>query len=286
MDIELAHTFLEVVETGNFIGASKRLNVSQSTVSMRVKALEHQLGRAVFIRNKSGVTLTAAGTQFRRIAATLVRVWQQARQDVALPPEFRTMLNVGGQFSLWDHLLLRWVGWMHARAPDVALRGEVGQSDWLMRQLAEEVLDIGVMYAPQSRPGLDVEKLIDETLILAATEPDHGGVRERNYIFVDWGEEFQASHGVAFPDAQTPGLSVGLGAIGLQYILEYGGAGYFLKRLVRPLLDNGRHHRVADAPEFSRPAFVVSRASEAGGVLRTALEGLRFVAEQEANAPA
>ena len=174
---------------------------------------------------------------------------------------------------------------MHAAAPDVALRGEVGQSDWLMRQLSEGVLDIGVMYAPQNRPGLDVEKLVDETLILAATEPDHGGVQERNYIYVDWGEEFQVSHGAAFPNVQTPGLSVGLGAIGLQYILEYGGAGYFPTRLVRPLLDRGRLHRVADAPQFSRPAFVVSRASGAGGVLQTALAGLRFVAEQEANGP-
>ena len=44
MDIELARTFLEIVETGNFIGASKRLNVTQSTISMRIKSLEETLG--------------------------------------------------------------------------------------------------------------------------------------------------------------------------------------------------------------------------------------------------
>ncbi len=61
MDIELARTFLEIVETGNFIGASKRLNVTQSTISMRIRSLEETLGRSLFVRGRSSVTLTAAG---------------------------------------------------------------------------------------------------------------------------------------------------------------------------------------------------------------------------------
>lgn len=44
MDIEHARTFLEIAASGSFLNASRRLNVTQSTVSLRVKRLEELLG--------------------------------------------------------------------------------------------------------------------------------------------------------------------------------------------------------------------------------------------------
>ena len=171
MNIDLARTFLEIAETGNFNKAADRLDVTQSTVSMRIKALEDELGRPLFKRGKAGTELTLAGQQFRRYAATLVRVWEQARHEVALPPGYRAALTVGGQFSLWDRLLLRWIPWMRAEMPNVALRVEVGLSDGLMRQLAEGLIDLAVMYSPQSRPGFVTLRLLEEHLVLVSTTP-------------------------------------------------------------------------------------------------------------------
>ncbi len=284
MDIEVARTFLEVAETGSFVGAAKRLNLTQSAISMRIKSLEQNLGRPLFVRGKAGVTLTAAGEQFHRFATTLVRVWRQARQEVALPSEFRAILNVGGQFSLWHRLLLKWMRWMRGQAPDIAIHAEVGPASWLVRQLADGLLDLAVLYAPQSRPGLEVEKIIDETLVLVATEPAHAGVRADGYVFVDWGEEFQASYSMAFPELETPALSFGIGAIALAYLLEFGGAGYFPTRVLKPHLDTGKLHRIPDAPEFSRPAFAVYRPRAIGEALGTVLRGLRLTASQESMA--
>jgi hypothetical protein len=61
MDTELARTFLAVVTVGNFVNAAERLHVTQSTVSTRIRTLETVLGRRLFVRNKGGTTLTAAG---------------------------------------------------------------------------------------------------------------------------------------------------------------------------------------------------------------------------------
>lgn len=85
MDIELARTFLEIVSTRSFIRAAERLNVSQTTVSARVKTLEEQLGRSLFVRNKAGASLTTAGEQFLRYAPTFVQLWERARHQVAIP---------------------------------------------------------------------------------------------------------------------------------------------------------------------------------------------------------
>jgi DNA-binding transcriptional LysR family regulator len=289
VDITLIHTFLEVVQTGNFIRTAERLNVTQSTVSMRIKALEESLGRTLFNRGKSGAALTPAGVQFRRHAEMLLRLWQQARQDVALPQRFRAALVVGGQFSLWDRLLLRWLPWMRAAAPDVMLQAEVGQSAGLMAQVAEGLIDIAVMYDPQGRSGLVIEKLLEERLILVSTDPAvaatglaQSGQPGAGYVFVDWGADFKRQHSEAFAELDTPPVAVGLGALGLSYILSNGGAGYFPKRIVRGFLAEGRLYEAAGAPQFGRPAFMVYPAAKPRpDWLETALAGLRHVASQE-----
>ncbi len=284
MNIDLARTFLEIAETGNFNKAAERLHVTQSTVSMRIKALEDEIGRPLFARSKAGTQLTAAGARFRRYATTLVRVWEQARQELALPPGLRAVLTVGGQFSLWDRMLLRWIPWMRAAMPDVALRVEVGLSDGLMRQLGEALIDIGIMYSPQSRPGLVTEKLLEERLVLVSTTPREIGHWDDSYIFVDWGPEYRAAHSQAFPDLSTPTVSVGLGALGLQHILANGGFGYFPMRVVRAYVQTGRLHLMPDAPEFRRPAYMVYPMAEEqtdSDSLRAAVRGLRHVASLE-----
>jgi LysR family transcriptional regulator, flagellar master operon regulator len=284
MNIEHMRTFLEVAATANFNRAAERLHVSQSTVSARVKALEEQLDRKLFLRARSGAELTAAGRQFQRYAVTAVRAWQQARQQIALPEGLRTTFGIGIQVNLWERLIPAWLGWMRSHAADVALRIEADYSDSLTRQLADGLLDLGVMYVPRTTPGLVIEPLLDERLILVATEPRT--VREgwlEDYVMVHWGDDFQAAHSQAFPDMLAPAVAVGLGAIGLRAILDNGGSGYFLESTVRHLIARRRLYRVANAPTFRRPAYLVYPANPVDPeLLQVALEGLRLAGTGQA----
>src|SRR3546814_1109765 len=88
----------------------------------------------------------------------------QARHDVGVPRGFRAALTVGGRFGLWEQFLLRWLPLMRESAPDISVRAEIGLEADLMPGLVEGRLDIGVMYTPQSRPGLKVEPLFEERL--------------------------------------------------------------------------------------------------------------------------
>ena len=100
MDTELARTFLTVVTAGNFISAADRLHVSQSTVSTRIHTLEDQLGCTLFVRNKAGTTLTSAGRQFQRHAATLVRKNRRATTSEFLKGSVeRSLLAAGLAFG-------------------------------------------------------------------------------------------------------------------------------------------------------------------------------------------
>src|SRR3546814_8837197 len=118
MDISVARTFLEVVKTGSFVNAAVNLNLTQTAVSARIRVLEDQLDRPVFIRNKAGARLTPAGEQFFRFATTLVQVWDRARRAVALPPGRETVVTVGAELSLWSPLLRHWLLWMRRECPE------------------------------------------------------------------------------------------------------------------------------------------------------------------------
>src|SRR3546814_830565 len=99
MDISVARTFLVVAKTGSFVNAAVNLNLTQTAVSARIRVLEDQLDRPVFIRNKAGARLTPAGEQFFRFATTLVQVWDRARRAVALPPGRETVVTVGAELD-------------------------------------------------------------------------------------------------------------------------------------------------------------------------------------------
>lgn len=257
MDIELAKTFLAVYETGTFNRAAERLNVTQSTVSTRIMSLEDQLGRSLFSRSRAGTELTAAGHQFHRHAANLVRVWQQAKQEMVLPKNLTDVLSIGSQFTLWDELIGQWLPWMRANLPNIAVRTEIATPAALTQHLQQGLLDLAVMYMPQNRADLIIDKLTDDKLILVSSEPDDGGPFDPNYVYVDWGPEFQAEHAITYPDAPYPALSVSHGMLALGHIIKHGGSGYFPQRIVRSYVKGGSLYTIKRTPWFLRPAYVV-----------------------------
>lgn len=280
MNLEHIRTFLEIAAVGNFNRAAENLNITQSTASARIKTLEEVLGRSLVVRGNAGCGLTEAGHRFRHYALGMQTLWQRSRQAVALRPDYRASLAVGAQVSLSEHLVIDWIAWMRGQMPDVALRVEADYSPSQMRLLVDGILDIGIMYHPRQTPGFVVEKLLEERLVLVATDDrtvSSGWVED--YVYVDWGDVFQIEHSEAFPQMETAAISVGLGAVGLQYILRHGGSGYFPLRVVQPLIDEGRLFRLDGAPEARRPAFVVYRSDPKDPeTLTTALSGLRDVA--------
>lgn len=282
MDTELARTFLVVIATGSFVTAAQKLHVTQSTVSTRIQRLEEVLGAELFVRNKAGTTLTPAGKQFQRHAALLTRTVEQARQEIGIVSGFRATLTVGGRIGLWEDLLLRWLPIFEALAPDVAVRALIGFEDDLMQALIDGTAHVGVMYTPQARPGLTVEPLLEERLVMVSTQPNPPAEPDRGYVYVDWGPEFFAQHRLAFPNFSGAALTTNIGWLGLQRILGFGGSGYFPARMLREFELTGRLHRVAGAPDFRLPAYLCFPSKLDSEPLALALDTIRRVAADAA----
>ncbi|MBE0510740.1 MAG: LysR family transcriptional regulator [Chromatiales bacterium] len=280
MDTEFARTFLAVVAAGNFVGAAERLHITQSTVSARIQTLERQLGTRLLRRGRGGAELTPAGKRFMRHAKNLVRTIEQARHDVGLPAGYRGSLTLRGRIALWDGFLPQWTDWMRTSMPDISLRLEIGFEEDIMQGLVQGSVDIGLMYTPENRPGLGIEYLFDESLLLVSTTPDHQWWNER-YVHIGWGPEFEAQFTTSYPDLPPPALVANVGWLGIQQMLHSGGAGYFPHRLTREMVAEGRLWRVPDSPVFSLPVYLVYPQDREDESLQQALRGLRELGERE-----
>ncbi len=277
MDVARVRTFLEIVRGGSFLAAAERLNVTQTTISARIRTLEDELGQKLFIRNRSGARMTQAGEDFRPHAESFVQVWERATHQLAVPEGRTSVIAIGGELTLWDPLLLDWLVQMRSTEPDIAVRTHIALPDRLMHQVRIGVLDLAVMYTPRLEPGLVVNQLLEEKLVLVRSM--HKSSDE--YVYVDWGPQFAAMHEASFPVDRKPGLFVGLGPLGLNYILRAGGCGYFRSRVVEPFVQSGQLEIVPDAPQFSYPAYVVSSQTAVGsGSTRQALKVLHDIASR------
>ncbi|RFC31830.1 MAG: DNA-binding transcriptional regulator, LysR family [Candidatus Nitrotoga sp. MKT] len=277
MDIDQIRTFLGVVANNSFLEAANRLYVTQSTVSTRIQRLEAYLGVTLFVRNRSGATLTLAGQRFFRHAKSFLLTLEQARHDIRLPSRFHASITVGARIALWEELLPRWVGAMRVLVPDISIRSEIGFEEDLIRGLIEGRMDVSMMYTPQQNPGLQIEYLFDETLTLVTTDPDEPWPNE-DYIYVDWGPIFYEWHNNYYPDMEHPPQVVNIGWLGVQLIISNGGSCFLPTRIAEPLIQAKKLFVVPGSTQFKLPAYMMFPRDSDSPVLQQVLESLRSLA--------
>ncbi|MFB6610114.1 LysR family transcriptional regulator ArgP [Agromyces sp. NPDC056379] len=81
--LDLARTLAVVIDEGTFDAAARRLRITPSAVSQRVKALEQQLGRVLVVRSKP-VRATDAGAPIVRLARQVALLEHDALAEFGL----------------------------------------------------------------------------------------------------------------------------------------------------------------------------------------------------------
>jgi LysR family transcriptional regulator, flagellar master operon regulator len=260
VDLQLIKTFLEVAATGSFGAAAGRLYVTQSAVSLRVHRLEDQLGRPLFERGKAGVSLTAAGREFRGFATLILRNWEQARQRVSSLDAVQSSLAVAAEPSLWPRFGFRWLDLLREALPDMVVRAEMARPEALAQMLMSGSVEAVLTYQAVVRPGLASEALMEDQLVMVSPWGDAtvDSVAER-YAMVDWGSEFQRAHDDALPMLCDGKLVLGMGAMAAWYLQSRPFAAYLPARYARKAMAEGALHLVKDAPSFAQPSWVIWR---------------------------
>ncbi len=257
MNITGLQTFVSIVETGSLVRASEQLNVTQSTVTARLRTLEQELGATLLHRHKSGVTLTASGTKLLGYAEIMIGLWRQARQETAPPAGTESVCNFGCDPDLWPDLGKRVFDDVNNGNPRMALSVWPGDQAGLYQMLTAGLLDVALTYRLAAPGDQTVYRLPPDELVLYGTEPDRPLRFDPGYIFVDLGAEFRTQHALAFSDAGTARVSFGSAIWALTYMLERQGAAYLPKRLALPHLRAGQLFELPNAPMFQRNVFLI-----------------------------
>ncbi len=280
MAVELAKTFLEIVRTGNFIQASKVLNLTQSTVSARIQTLEARLGEQLLIRNRGGVQLTSAGTRFLPHAANIVQAWAHAKQTISVPEGYQSQITIGARFGIWDELLLQWTKWMQINAPEIAIRTEFGMAESLLPKVKDGQLDLAIIYSPAPLPGIEAKPFVTDEFVMVSNEEKLSAMPSANYIYVDWGEEFRRQHRLHFPNYRGSGRAINSGVYGLKMLVDTKGAGYFPSRMIANGLEFESFKIVDAAPKIDSSAYLIFQQNTTGSETELALKSLRECAEK------
>jgi DNA-binding transcriptional LysR family regulator len=177
--MELRHltVFVAVAEEGSFTRAADRLHVVQSAVSASIRALERELGVALFDRTTHHVALTDAGTVLLPEARATLAAAAAARDAVdQVRGGLRGTVTLGVMQAqaMGAISIPRLLGAFRDHHPQVDVQLHHGGGSGLMAdQLRDGRLDLGVLSLPERKPaGLTLTPLSSEPIHLVC-HPAH-----------------------------------------------------------------------------------------------------------------
>ena len=158
--IELNHLryFYEVAKAGSFTRAARTLRISQSALSKTVALLEAREGVQLLQRSKTGVTLTALGSevfaQAEEIfsAAAAISTTFRNHKEVCEGP-----LRLGASDHIVNYLLAPRAGEVHRKYPALLPSVFAGTPPEVADKVLKNELEFGLSFSKLNIPGLVYE---------------------------------------------------------------------------------------------------------------------------------
>lgn len=159
--------FIEVATTENLSRAAERLGISQPSLSLAIQRLEENLGVAILIRSKRGVTLTQAGKQLLSQSRHLLQQWETLKAKAVHSHD-----SVSGNFILGCHSSVALFSLPEVLPklvrdyPDLELKIVHDLSRRITEGIVSMQIDMGIVVNPVHHPDLVLKKLCDDEVTL------------------------------------------------------------------------------------------------------------------------
>ncbi len=259
MQIDLIETFLDLMETRSFNRTADRLNITQSTVSHRVKALEAQFNRKLFTRNKGGTAPTASGLRFLDHAKALQHQWHEATRAVENAGAYERSMRLGIQHDLAEAFAGRWLSAIRTDLPATSIYMEADYSNQMNRDLAAGDLDLAILYTPHFLPDLHYERIGELTYKLVSTVARTiAELRPESYIQAVYSPAFDRAHRLALPQLSAAPLASGQNIAITDLLKTLGGAAYVTNTTAIRLEQDGLACPVGDAPPIPQAVYAAT----------------------------
>ena len=161
IDFELYRVFNEVANSGNITAAAEKLHISQPAVSKSIKSLENQLGGALFIRTKRGVTLTEEGKELYSYIKLAIEHIRNAENRFTDMINLNTgIIRIGISRTLVKYYLLPYLEKFHKKYPNIRIEIVTNKASELIPFLRNGLIDLIISNLPIKRySDLDIYNL-------------------------------------------------------------------------------------------------------------------------------
>ncbi len=181
MNLRQLRTLVHIGELGSLSKAADRLHVAQPALSRQIRALEEELGTALFTRHGRGMVLTQTGELLRERATNILRQVEEARADaISSTGWVRGNVVIGMPPTVADILAGRLAKDMVDLYPDVHVRFTAGFTSHLIDWLQRGTIDIAILYDPKTPGNLRIQPLLLEELFLVS--PASAKLSQKNAV--------------------------------------------------------------------------------------------------------
>ncbi|HEY4389857.1 MAG TPA: LysR family transcriptional regulator [Paenibacillus sp.] len=197
MELRQIQYFIEVAKLEHVTEASYVLHVSQSAVSRQIFKLESELGVNLFIHEGRKVKLTPIGRLFLSHMEQLMKVIDNAQQEINefLDPE-RGTVRIGFPSSLAAQMIPKVVSAFRDRYPAVHFQLQHGSYKELVESVIQGDMNLAIMGpVPQHEPMIKSEVLFQEKFV--AMLPAKHRLAEKSVIRLN---ELKDDYFVLFPE--------------------------------------------------------------------------------------
>lgn len=166
-DLRQLEVFSQVVELGSVSRAAEAVNLSQSSVSERISALEKAVGVQLFDRIGRRIEPTEVGMLLYQQALKHLALKEETRQALAEQlGASRGEIMLGGSTIPGEYILPGVIKRFHDEHPLIVLRMKITDSRMVVSAVAEGNLALGIVGAQLRATSLEYEKLWRDELVL------------------------------------------------------------------------------------------------------------------------
>jgi LysR family transcriptional regulator, cell division regulator len=166
MEFSDLSTFLAVARCGGITRAASNLGTVQSNVTKRIRALESEIGTALFERHSRGMALSAAG---RRLVPYVERLTALSREAIVATRDDgvpKGPLAIGSMETTAAARLPPLLAHFHRSCPAVQLTLRAGPTAVLVDAVLDGSLDGAFVCGPIDHPDLAAVTAFEEELVL------------------------------------------------------------------------------------------------------------------------
>ncbi|MFC0804439.1 LysR family transcriptional regulator [Ensifer sp. P24N7] len=154
MDFRQLKYFVGVVDAGSFTKAAANLNVAQSALSLHVRQMEEGFGTQLLIRDRTGVTLTAAGTKLLHHAHIILRQASLAEEELSNKKKSPSgEVTIGIPSGAARVMVTELLALAKERLPKVSLKIVEGMSGPIEEWMTAGRFNLAILYRTSESPG-------------------------------------------------------------------------------------------------------------------------------------